>query len=149
MRVRTIGICLFTFGGVLCGTLFLAPVSWAARVGSGPLPLDVRQVPAQPVSTIPPVRPVSTIPPPSPAPSPTPTAAPSPVATGAPGVSATRVVPTTPVLSAPRPGVTTPIPTQPPPRAGGFPTVLALIAFAGSAIALATGLSLFMRSRRR
>jgi hypothetical protein len=49
----------------------------------------------------------------------------------------------------PRPTAAVPAPSQLTPRAGGFPTEVALLVFAGSATALGSGLYLLTRSRSR
>jgi hypothetical protein len=102
--------------------------------------LPVAQQPViPPVSTIPPL---ATIPPLSP----TPTAIrPTPPA---PSLAPTRAAPAVPTPIPPRPTATVPVSSQSAPRAGGFPTEVALLLLVGSVTALGGGLYMLARSRR-
>jgi hypothetical protein len=144
MRVVTVG--LLVLGGMCVGSLLTAAGSLAAPAPPAPGPAIAQQPPAQPVSTIPPIVPVSTIPPIPPTPT---TARAVPQTSPPPSPAATSATPVIPTLSPTRPPATTPASAQSAPRAGGFPTEVAVLVLAGSVTALGGGLSLFARSKRR
>ena len=143
MRVRFLTVGLLILGGLFCGP------SLAEGASAAPAwPPDVLSVvQQQPVSTIPPLQqqPVSTIPPLPPTATPI---RPAPTATPVPR-PAPPAAPSGPTPIPPRPPATLLVPSQPPPRAGGFPTEVAVLTLAGSVAALGGGLWMFARSWTR
>ena len=145
MRMRVLLISLLVVGGSLWG---LSPAAGALAVPVWPTTSSEMIQQQQPVSTIPPLpQPplFSTIPPLPPTatpirPTPTTVSVPRPAPPAAP-------VAPTPIPA--RPPAAVPAPSQSTPRAGGFPTGVVLLVFAGSATALGSGLYLFTRSRSR
>jgi hypothetical protein len=144
--MRLLAIGLLALVGV-----FVAPSLVAAGSSPSPAQADVISVGQQPVSTIPPgpqpsTPRFSTIPPLPPTSTPilvVPTQAPNP------SPAPTRPAPVIPTPVPVRPTAPIAAPSQATPRAGGFPTEVALMVFAGSATALGGGLYLFDRSRKR
>lgn len=150
MHIRFATVCLLVLGGLLGGPMLTVDISSAAPAPShgvaavaqqqpNPTSLPVTQPGAPRFSTIPPLPPtptsVLTLPTRVPVPTPTPVpAAPAPV------------VPAVPAI---RPAAPPPIPaaTSAAPRAGGFPTEVALLLLTGSVTAL--GGSLYMLRRKR
>jgi hypothetical protein len=143
VRVRVLTVGLLVLGGSFCSPS-LAEGSSVAPAWPAAASAVVRQQP--PVSTIPPLpQPplFSTIPPLPPTATPIrPTATATPVPRPAPPPVAPTPIP-------PRPTAALPAPSQSTPRAGGFPTEVVLLVFAGSATALGSGLYFLTRSRPR
>jgi hypothetical protein len=149
VRMRFAASCLLVISGFFGGSVLAAEDSSAASVQRGP-DLVVAQ---QPVSTVPSLPGVtaprfSTIPPLPPTATPVLPATPTrpPVSTPP---QPTRIVPAAPAVSPLQPVPTIPASSSTAPRAGGFPTEVALLVLSGSVTALGGGLYLLARSRTR
>jgi hypothetical protein len=151
MRMRLVTVCLLVLGGLLGGPSLTAEGSPTSPAHSVNVSAVAQQQPRPPISTFPPLPQTgaprfSTIPPLPP----TPTSA-LPLPTRVPVASPTpvRVVPAAPPISPPRPAVLTPVPASAAPRAGGFPTEVAVLLFTGSVATFGGSLYLFRRLKAR